>query len=237
MTATVRRPVNDFSWQAMRGGMSDRVPALHNSGPAAGSVFRTAAVGDLHRLDIGATLCVSRSLPEALRDPMDLASTRSFWKTSDPERLPDRVVAIANALLAQLPTTGSTGWERPSLTRLVAGRESGPATDARVPSAVAALAERVAGLGALESFAGIARTQVVMGDSATNRLEQARGLTLPWLPGGDRHEPLRLAWCVCAVSYLAPPLLLWSRAPSLAWWRADTVILLRWFGDSRRAQE
>lgn len=218
-----------------RAGTDSAPPALHNSGPVAREVYRTAAVGRIFHLDIR-TLLGWSALPRELRRPIRYGVHGPGGHLS-PEHLisPDKAHGIASFLLDAPELAGpelatGSGSTTPAIQCDAAGRghedanATGPAR-----AAIAALAGRLAGLGWLCPFHGLATsTSTEHGSTARENTDMQN--EWPWLPGGKEHSLLRLAWCVCAVSYLSPPLILWSRSPSLAWWRGDEVIALRWFG-------
>jgi len=52
----------------------------------------------------------------------------------------------------------------------------------------------------------------------------------PWLGDHASDAIIRRAWSICAVSCMSPPVILWTRTPSLAAWRDGAIYTLRWLG-------
>jgi hypothetical protein len=205
-------------------------PALHNSGPGPRTVHYTAGVGSTHCLDLGTLLYLWTELPPDLRSPMALTPPGPNGPSRKNFAPPEKVAGIARFLLDAIAPTRGTEQELAAHRRRVQACEAPGTLHGKACASIAALAERVSELGWLTPFHGLVKWKML-----SNPVHMTRGLTamrteFPWLPAGDEHRSLRHAWCVCAASYMSPPLLLWSREPSLAWWRGDDVIELRWFG-------
>lgn len=197
--------------------------ALHNSGPCPREVYRTPAVGRSYRLDLR-MLSGSESLPAALRRMVGIVDRDADGSPARHVTPPTDVHAIARTLLASLDSDAAA----PARVRWRAPK---PATADEACTMIARLAERVAELGWLQPFHGLA-TVVPFDSSRPTRAPTEYNTEWPWLPGGTAYGTLRMAWNLCAISYLSPPLILWTREPSLAWWRSDVVIELQWFGES-----
>ena len=212
----------------IRGGDS-APPALCNSGPTPREVYRTPAIGQTLQLDFK-ILCRSKELPRFLWPSAGRELRPSQPSSAGIHVSPVRANAIATFLLATLSTEPASRRARAMCARamLGGGRRANAATS--VYATIASLAERLCELGWLTTFNGLATTVVQDELSHAERIRRARGIVLPWLPRGEEYGVIRLAWCICAVSYLSPPLILWSRTPSLVWWRDDHVINLQWLG-------
>lgn len=211
----------------------DTTPALHNCGPGPQTVYRTAAVGRMFTLD-PAALLDWQGLPDTLRRRTVHTSSRSAHgvPSADDRPAPERIAAIANFLLHELTLHRS---DRRS--GLEAGRPEPATTPLHTPhehtcAALVALRDALIRTGHLGPFLGLARWTARDGATPPRREPYPARIEYPWLPAGDAHVVLRVAWCVCAVSHFAPPLILWYRSPSLVWWRSDGLIALRWFGSA-----
>jgi hypothetical protein len=214
---------------ALRGG-DVAPPALHNSGPVPRSVHYTAGVGATHRLDLGTLLHEWTELPSDLRSPMALTPPGPRGPSRKNFAPPEKAAGIARFLLDAIAPIRGTEQELAAHRRRVAACEGPVKSHAGASASIAALAERVSELGWLKPFHGLVQWKTLDNPSHHARGYIADHTEFPWLPAGDEHQSLRHAWCVCAASYMSPPLLLWSREPSLTWWRGDNVIELRWFG-------
>lgn len=195
-------------------------PGLHNSGFGPRPVFHTVAAGKTYRVDLrGLT---HPSLRSAVLRSLTFNQYENIASSAATQLVaPGDVYAIADALRITLGGADDgaprSSWLRPA-----------PRSAEEACAAIARLASRVAALGWLVPFHGLvtANSAIAAPDANTTVAESH----YPWLPTGGDNAALRLAWCICAISYLSPPLILWTREPSLAWWRSDRVIQLRWLG-------
>lgn len=205
-------------------------PALHNSGPGPMAVYRTGAVGQTFQLDLGTMLRCWTGLPAELRAPM--ACNPPGMDGPSPEAFcpPDKAAGIARFLLEALAPRSRARATREAHERRLATADAPRDPGERARTSIAMLAERVAEMGWLSPFYGLARWQTLNNPVHMTRPGKALQNEWPWLPAGEEHRVLRHAWSVCAVSYMSPPLILWTRPPSLTWWRGDNVILLHWLG-------
>lgn len=177
-----------------------------------------------YRLDLGVLLRTSE-LPVALRAPMRCGPHGQEGPLPEHFVAPASAASIASLLLRAL----LHGHPAPNASQ-IALLPPAP-LDVSVDQACANIAELAAcvhQLGALPPFAGSARPMWLSGPQHMRRERLGSDTEWPWLPGGDADRTLRLAWCVCAISYLRPPRIDWTREPSLAWWRGDEVIELVW---------
>lgn len=95
---------------------------------------------------------------------------------------------------------------------------------ARIADLKTALASR----GLLLPFRGIVRLgHTIAGDVTPDAPE-----SLPWLPGATAHEVL--GWTLLAFAHVAPPMLLFTRAPSLTNCTDGHLLTHRWFGQERQ---
>lgn len=199
-------------------------------GPHAPSC-RTAAAGEVRHLDVGALLA-SSELPASLRVPRPTTGPIVLAAVAPPPAPPDpctpgRIADIACFLLKAVASPSPSRAGRARLRERLAELGAEPDPGERARQAIAALGARMWGLGWLRPFHGIARCIPVGTAPAAFATPD---LTFPWLPSGDEQRVLRLAWCACAISFLSPPLILWTRPAALTWWRSDTLISLRWLG-------
>jgi hypothetical protein len=195
-------------------------------------VHYTSAVGQTFRLDLGCMLSEWTPLPASLRKPMEVAPPAVHCEAYPQHYAPpEKAGAIAQFLLAALAPTHPTRAEREAHARRLASGESSKAPHERASASIAALAERVREMGWLAPFHGLARWGAVTSNPQHHdRWQFVEKAAFPWLPRRGNHVALHYAWCVCAVSYISPPLILWTRQPSLTWWRGDNAFDLRWFG-------
>jgi hypothetical protein len=211
----------------------DSVPqGLHNYGPYSNTVYRTARVGQTYDLDL-LTLLAMGPMPGNLRRPVRFC-LRTEERSPDPRDCisPDQAYGIVSFLLGT-PALALSATERAAAAaRAAAARPARefPNVTERALAKIVELRERLAALGLLSPFHGLATVQGRTGQRVPARDAKKLEREWPWLPGGDQHGILRLAWSVCAISHLSPPLVRWTRPPSLFWWRGDEIIELRWFG-------
>lgn len=236
----------------------DHVPALHNSGPGPMAVYRTSAVGSVATLSVAAVLKVAWSIPAVAR-ALRAVDARGWGTQSNWGPVPaGDVVALATALETMLRApngrrapTGALGRSAPDAA--TPGTPQGtPHGTSRGPShgpphrgdseddAVAALAQlslQLTQLGALRPVVGLVTAAPHPGGATdlaramrAMRKETALAAVDPFIPVMPHQLPVRLAWCVAALSHVAPPLLLWSRPTTLTWWRHETVLQFRRFG-------
>jgi len=227
--------------------IGDTQPALHNCGPSPSSVYKTAPVGQVHALDLFGELQRSTIVPRTCRASFVPHMPRYGEQLPVPDMLPpdastpNEVVQVVAALMLALPPAMHDG-ARPTLhltgrpylaRRRTLSATATPCTEAEALQAVAQLAQHLARLGYLTPVYGLVSwaPRVISIGGVPVRNDRL-GEPLPWLPAhSDEHdEPIRLAWMVCACSYAAPPLVLFSRTPSLRYWRADGALQLRWLG-------
>lgn len=199
----------------------DHHPALHNSGPGPLSVFRTAPVGTTHLLDLFGELHARDGLPPALRAVFAPQVTTYARRGKHSVLIPAAPVAPAGVvhvvahLRAALPEPA-----RIAIPRTIA------ASDAI--AALEALRAHVAQLGALVPATALVDWQPRYDNATPPWTDHRVGQPLPWLSGVA--SLLQLAWLVCAVSHVAPPLIRFARTPSLRYWRPDGALSVRWLG-------
>lgn len=179
-------------------------PALHNSGYGPPPVvYHCPGIGATYRVEVA-----------GLR-----RTCTHLWTLQG--QTPAQVVAeAAMRILCALQSAESRGED-------TTAHSARSGDEAVALQRVAQLATVLRSLGALEPFRGLVRVGVPAPQGSVNEPTAADALW-PWLISHPEPDLLRIAWSVCAVSYLAPPLLLWTREPSLTWWRGDQVITLRW---------
>lgn len=89
-------------------------------------------------------------------------------------------------------------------------------------AAIASLKSHLQTCGQLTPFTGIARWSATGSPTVSPRA--------PWIADGANAPLEHLAWQLVAISHAAPPLVLFSRSPSLEYFRDAGVLTLRWFG-------
>lgn len=187
---------------------SDTPPAaLHNSGFGRPPVVYECP-------GVGVTYCID--VTRLRRDCTQL------WIGRKPT--PAQVICEVATHIASSLQPSASGTEPAQAQRTVQNVET------RALQQIARLAAVLRTLGALEPFRGLVKVSPA-GDPARTAHHATLGDAWPWLIPHAQPELLRIAWSICAVSYAAPPLLLWTREPSLTLWRDDRAITLRWFGD------
>ena len=217
----------------------DHVHSLHNSGPSPVSVYRTAAVGTVHTLDLFHELHSATALPFTLRRAFRPVAA----EFSEDLPMPDVIAAAASAprdvlrltkfLLDHLPPESGVAA---SAHTPMARATRGAVLEETALHALTELSERLAALGWLSPMPALvwwANRHTISGSPFS---PTGSGLPVPWLPSkrGERGELLRLAWLVVATSHAAPPLILFTRSPSLRFWRPDGALTMRWLGDMGR---
>ena len=218
----------------------DHVPALHNCGPSPSTVYRTAPAGQLYLLDLFGELAHCTLLPVNYRWRFQHVPTR---QDSAPALAvpPDVVVRIVAALMLALPGASAAELRgvlqlpgRIALARrraLFVGDEQYSMAEALL--AIGQLAEHLTTLGRLAPVHGLVEWRArPTGRAAASSCAVDEATALPWLASLDaaHDHAVRLAWLVCAFAYMAPPLVLFHRPPSLRYWRADGWLQIRWLG-------
>jgi hypothetical protein len=109
---------------------------------------------------------------------------------------------------------------RAALQSLAPGDHTPSAGDDAVPL-LALLRDRLRGRGTLRGLAGVARER---------QAEPSRS-------GALHLQPLAAALTLVAYACYAPPLLLWTRTPSLRWFRSDVVLEFQRFSSQPETQQ
>lgn len=177
-----------------------------------------------YRLDLG-VLLRTNELPTALRTPMRCGPHGHEGPLPEHFVAPAAAAGIARSLLRAL-SHGDPGITASHAPLLPATRADVSADEAC--ALISELAARVHQLGWLAPFSGLARPMWINSPQHMLRERLGADTSWPWLPDGDAHRTLRLAWSVCAISHLRPPHIDWTNGPSLDWWRGDEVIELVW---------
>ena len=185
-------------------GLGSAAPhLLHNSGPGSREVFRTAAIGEL----------VVFALGRALLD-------WPGWGADEPPRL-GRLLRRR----ADIPPAIAIAAARHALVALGETHDAAPVPRDQDRAARAAcdllarLARALRERGQLDHLVGLASHKEV-----PHAAQPAEGSSEE-----PRSSAADFARTLVAHSVYAPPLLLWTRPPSLHWWRADVRITLRQF--------
>lgn len=205
----------------------DEAPALHNCGPSPTSVYRTSPVGQLHVLDLyreaqACTLLTPHDrevfVPQQANAP---GAGNTLGGDAPMQTTPAMVVQTVGAVLSKLPRID--GVQPPSL------------TEHDALEAIHQLARRLQQLGRLVPVHGLVSWMPRYGGTNPPLANVRTGQPLPWLPPhSDEYDAaIQFAWLLCAYSYAAPPLVLFNRAPSLRYWRADGALQIRWLGQAQ----
>lgn len=228
---------------------ADCQPALHNCGPGPGAVYRTAPAGTVWLLDLFAELHTSRLVPKKLREPFAPFEPEYNERLPVPDVLPaapsapNEVVPLIETLLSKAPEPGAGRPRRRVRNRFcgagarAAGNAARSYTEQDALHAIRQLAQRLGELGCLVPIPALV-TWLPRSPLPTSPFNKVRvGEPLPWMPAmhqepAEHAKPLRLAWLVCAYAYAAPPLVLFSRTPSLRFFRGDGALSLRWLGEA-----
>lgn len=208
--------------------IGDRQPVLHNSGPGPVAVYRTAAAGSLHLLDLYTEVHASPLITPALRRRFTPIAPHYHQRNPVPviipaaHATPSDVVELVQQLTAGLG--GNADAPRPR-------RQSSAPTTADAHAAIDALRQQLEAAGALTPFVGLVSWVRRDDCRATPFRDAIPPAPMPWLTkDAAARDSLRLAWLAVAVSTLAEPLLLLTRPPSLRYWRPDGGLSARWFG-------
>jgi hypothetical protein len=205
----------------------DTVPALHNCGPSPTSVYRTSPVGQLHALDLyreaqASTLLTPHDREDFVPQQANAPGAGNTHGGDAPmQTTPAIVVQTVGAVLSKLPCV--EGVQRPSF------------TEHDALEAIRQLGRRLQQLGRLVPVHGLVSWMPRYGGTNPPLAHIRTGQPLPWLPPhSDEYDAaIRFAWLLCAYSYAAPPLVLFNRAPSLRYWRADGALQIRWLGQAQ----
>jgi hypothetical protein len=199
------------------------VSSLHNSGPAPGHVYSTGAVGT--ELNLSAQQTV-----RALLAQVRIRRVLRYYHWHEARYLsPAFISGAAYAALCLLsadkhhPARGDLKRIALSLRdipKLVAAPH--PSDLGVALAAITSLKSHLQTCGQLTPFTGIARWSANGSPSISPRA--------PWIADSDKAPLEQLAWQLVAISHAAPPLVLFSRSPSLEYFRDAGVLTLRWFG-------
>lgn len=215
--------------------MHDHQSALHNSGAGPRAIYRTAPVGSVHLLDLFAELQQFVQLfPLRLRrrfrpvnvDLLDRLPVLEVIPAAT--STPADVVQVVTLLLAALtPTT------RGATRRASSANPPDHATEAEAIAALVALRTHLETLGALGPVTALVSWVHRSDYGSSPFIGHVVGQPLPWLrrSRGPKGPLLRLAWIILAVSHAAPPLVRFTRTPSLRYWRPDGALSVRWIGE------
>ncbi len=217
--------------------LGDHVCVLHNSGPSPMSVYKTAAVGLVWRVQ-------PRTLIGELMAHHGIEGDHPCWeKTLAENILHPRVIDLAVcAAIVLLDSSGVRAEGQPEAAaeaRALIMRETrsfvnkdrslGPRSRAGTKRAVQrllTLRDILDACGALPPFVGI--TEWASEDGA----DQPR--PYPWLPvlGRQAYNPeaLSMAWGLLALAHYARPVLLFRRIPTFDGFCCSGALVLRWFG-------
>jgi hypothetical protein len=222
----------------------DVQPALHNCGPGPGAVYRTAPAGTVWLLDLFAELHTSRLVHKKLREPFAPFQPEYSERLPVPDVLPaspstpNDVVPLIESLLHKVsescgaqPRRRVRDWFRGTG---AAGNDARSYTEQDALQGIRQLAQRLGELGCLVPIPALV-TWLHRSPMPTSPFAKVRvGEPLPWMPAthSEQAKPLRLAWLVCAYAYAAPPLVLFSRTPSLRFFRGDGALSVRWLGEA-----
>ena len=209
-------------------------------------MYRTAPAGTVWLLDLFAELHASNLVPKKLREPFAPFEPEYSERLPVPDVLPaapstpNEVVPLIESLLSKVPEPGGAqprrrvrDWFRGAGAR-AAGSEARSYTEHDALNAIRQLAQRLDELGCLVPIPALV-TWLHRSPMPTSPFAKVRvGEPLPWMPAtqAEHAKPLRLAWLVCAYAYAAPPLVLFSRTPSLRYFRGDGALSVRWLGEA-----
>ncbi len=198
-------------------------PSLHNSGPAPGHVYSTGAVGTEMSLS-------AQQMVRALLAQVRIRRVLRYYHWHEARYLsPAFISGAAYAALCLLcadkhhPARGDLKRIALSLRdipKLVAAPQ--PSDLETALAALASLKSHLQARGQLTPFTGIARWSANGSPTVS--------LRAPWIADSANAELEQLAWQLVAISHAAPPLVLFSRSPSLECFRDAGVLTLRWFG-------
>jgi hypothetical protein len=177
--------------------------ALHNCGPSPREVFRCPAIGSTETIDLARVLWGWQEMPWA--QTCTIVSTRVAESASPPA---DRDRRIAGPQFAAV------------CARVLECLEASHAPDAGAAALVRSVVALVLDCGWHRDMIGLAKhtQQPVLRWRAGPRWPEA-----PKEPVHSRDVALAIA----AHAVYTPPLLLWTRVPSLDWLRCDIVLAVR----------
>lgn len=205
----------------------DYVPVLHNSGPTTRAVYRTGAVGLLALVSV-------RQVVDALLDGVDVTIGQDFYAwTKNTHYFPLHVEMAACAALALLSPEHSDSAREylgENARHLKYGhgglwrryRASIDRAHARLDALRTVLHQRQV----LPPFVGITRW-------TSNRMATftpTDSILSPLIGETDDRDAVVLAWQLLSIAHASPPLLMFSRRPSLEYFRPVGALELRWFG-------
>jgi hypothetical protein len=193
------------------------------------AVYRTAAVGTVHLLDLFRDLHEAKVLPRAIRQrfvPIDAEHDERLPMAGvipAAPCTPDDALSVAEYLRERVGRAGATRVRR--------ARTPQPLdTEQAALAAITALAARLAEMDALRPLPALVQWADRTSYSHSPFTAAAPGAPLPWLSTDTSTEGalLRLSWLVVAMSHASPPLVLFTRSPSLRFWRPDGALSVRW---------
>ncbi len=238
--------------------MADHQSALHNCGPSPASVYRTAPAGTVYLLDLYGELHACPLIAKRLRARFTPLCTQDNNQRSLPNEAvvppacPDAVRSLLSALLhlledpqrhGQMPrgrsASGTLRTAMRAFTRHGAGPSPSPCTEEEVLTSIVRLTQRLEQFGSLVPVSALVKWQPRTSINGASSVSSPTGIALPWMPeppaplrSAEMRALIRLAWIICVVSYAAPPIVLFGRAPSLRYWRADGMLSVRWLGNT-----
>lgn len=201
--------------------LTDAVPVYRNSGPIPNRAYRTGAVGI--EVEISAFFIMGQLFARAQVPVISRAMTNTQC-TAFPPQLVDAAVCAALVLLGNAPASAqaklaTVARQAGRSTRLPAPtRNTVNAAVARLETLRDALTQR----GFLTPFYGVVR--------ANEHDHVHEPFRFPWLAGHADNQNLTLAWGLVAIACASPPILLFSRQPTLACFRGFSQLTLRWLG-------
>lgn len=201
----------------------DSVPVYHNSGPVPNNAYRTGAVGV--QVDISSYFIVSTLLTMVKLAPvLEGAAGGAFGARLHPALIHGAVCSALIQLDAPAALTHSSNAVINALASRGLSRRSAasrPVVDAAL-AAIGCLRDVLRDHQLLPPFHGLV--------SCVTHDYVKELKPLPWLPchADDRLAPL--AWGLVAIACASPPILLFTRPPSLMWFRPHHSMMVRWFG-------
>ena len=180
--------------------------AYHNSGCGPREVFRTPAIGKAMTFDVGETV---RAWPPTGEDKNIRGKLDRDKVTRIPPEIIDRASSITLDLLGLVAQVPFNPTDTPSR---------------RALRSLDVLAGALVASGSVSGLVGIAR--------ALPNTHRDTDLSLVF----GMLSPLEVAATLVTASVFAPPMILWTRAPSFTWWRLDYIIALRAFAVSQHAR-
>ena len=199
------------------------VPSLHNSGPAPGHVYSTGAVGT--ELSLSAQQTV-----RALLAQVRIRRVLRYYHWREARYLSPAFISGAAYAALSLLSTDKHHPARDDLKRIALSlRDIPKLVTAPQPSdlgvalaAITSLKSHLQTCGKLTPFTGVARWSANGSPTVSPRA--------PWIADSANAPLEQLAWQLVAISHAAPPLVLFSRSPSLEYFRDEGALTLRWFG-------